>query len=314
MIRPFRQFHLKLLALLAAVTLWFVVITVENTVYKFPEKVELKTLNLSKNVSLESALPAVDVYLRVDKEDMKKITKNELDIYLDLTDFEAGERTVPVVALSKSPLAQVLKTEPSEVKIKISPVIEKEVQVKISVEGSPRDGYKVEKTEILSKEVTVLGAQSVIEMLDYIEGKIILDGTQTENLKQTVQLSVPGSSRISPQLLTFNPAETVVEVTIVSELEEKELTVKPRFFSENDRAAYESKIEMTPLTVKVSAGKEILEKLDFLETNPLEMTALIRNGSIETGLSLPEGVSLVNPSQKITVKFTGSSLGDGPTI
>lgn len=314
MIKPFHQIHLKLLALLAAVTLWFVVITVENTVYKFPEKVELKTLNLSKNVSLESTLPAVDVYLRVDKEDMKKITKNELDIYLDLSEFEAGERTVPVVALSKSPLAQVLKTEPAEVRIKISPVIEKEVEVKIIVEGKPRDGYKVEKTEILSEKVTVSGAQNVIDMLEYIEGKIILDGTQTENLKQSVQLSVPGSSRVSQQLLTFNPAEIVVEVTIVSELEEKEVAVKPRFFSENDRNSYESKIEMTPLTVKVSAGKEILENLNSLETNPLEISALIRNGSIETGLSLPEGVTLVDHMQKITVKFTGSVLGDGPTI
>jgi len=314
MIRPFRQFHLKLLALLAAVTLWFVVITVENTVYKFPEKVELKTLNLSKNVSLENALPVVDVYLRVDKEDMKKITKNELDIYLDLSEFEAGERTVPIVAISKSPLARVLKTDPSEVRIKISPVIEKEVEVKIVVEGKARDGYKLEKTEILSEKVTVSGAQNVIDMLEYIEGKIILDGTQTENLKQSVQLSVPGNAQVSQQLLTFNPAEVVVEVTIVSELEEKEVMVKPRFFSENDRNSYESKIEMTPSTVKVMAGKEILENLNSLETNPLEISALIRHGSIEIGLSLPEGVSLADPSQKITVKFTGASLGDGPTI
>lgn len=314
MIKPFHQIHLKLLALLAAFTLWFVVITVENTVYKFPEKVELKTLNLSKNVSLESTLPAVDVYLRVDKEDMKKITKNELDIYLDLSELEAGERTVPVIALSKSPLAQVLKTEPAEVKIKISPVIEKEVDVKIMIEGKPRDGYKVDKTEILSEKVTVSGAQNVIDMLDYIEGKIILDGTQTETLKQSVQLSVPGSLRVSQQLLTFNPAEILVEVTIVSELEEKVVAVKPRFFSENDRNSFESKIEITPETVKVSAGKEVLENLNSLETNPLEISALIRNGSIETGLSLPEGVALVDPMQKITVKFTGSVLGAGPTI
>jgi len=314
MIRPFRQIHLKLLALLAAVTLWFVVITVENTVYKFSEKIELKAQNLSKNISLESSLPSVDIYLRVDKDNMNKVTKNELDVYLDLTDVEAGEIVLPVVAVSKSPLAQVLKTEPSEVRIKLSPVIEKEVEVNISVEGKPREGYKVEKTEILTEKVTVSGAQSIIDSLNYIEGKIILDGTQSDNLKQSVQLSVPASMNVASQLITLNPAEIVVEVTVVSELEEKELKVEPRFFSENDRNSYASKIVITPATVKVSADKAALEKISTIETNALEISALIRNGSIETGLALPEGVKLVDPLQKITVNFTGASINDGPTI
>ncbi len=314
MIRPFYQIHVKLLALAAAVVLWFVVITVENTVYKFPDRVELKTENLNKNVSLESALPDVELFLRVDKEDLKKITKNDLDVYLDLTDVEAGERTVPVVAVSKSPLAQVLKTEPGEVRIKISPVIEKEVDVSIVVEGKPHDGYKVEKTEMLTEKVTISGAQSVLNRVENIEATIILDGTQTENLRQSVQLSTPAALQISPQLVTYNPSEIAVEVYIVSELEEKDVTLEPNFKSENDRNLHGSKISITPASVKVTGSGDVLKDLTSLQTLPLEMTILIRSRKVETALSLPEGVELADPSQKITVTYTGADIDDGPTI
>lgn len=314
MIKPFYQIHLKLLAVLAAFTLWFVVITVENTVYRFPEPVEVKAVNLGKNMSLESALPAVQVYLRADKEDMQKITKNDLEIYLDLSDTGAGERTVPVSALSKSPLAQVLKTDPEEIRIKISPVIEKEVEVKITVEGSPRKGYKTGATEMLSEKVTVSGAQSVVDRVEYIEAKIILDGTQTENLKQSVQLSLPASLNISPQLITLNPSETVVEVEILSETAEKEVRIVPRFNSENDKVLYGDKIEISPATVKVTGDGEVIEKMESVDTIFIEMGAVIRNGKIAIGLDLPEGVSLSEEGQVINVIYTGPDINDGPTI
>lgn len=82
MVKPFYQIHLKILALLTAITLWFIVITVENTVYIFPEQIKMEILNLGKNLNLEASLPDVDVYLRVNKEDLTQVTKKRIWKYL----------------------------------------------------------------------------------------------------------------------------------------------------------------------------------------------------------------------------------------
>lgn len=314
MIKPFYQIHLKILALIAAVCLWFVVITVENTVYKYPDQLEVEMLNMGSNITLESKLPNVDVYLRVDKEDLKKVTKNDLDIYVDFEDLEAGEYKLPVIASSQNALAQILKIEPSNVTVNMAPVIEKEVPIKTEVEGKPAQGYIVENTEPEAEKVIVSGAQSVIDQIEYIEAKVILDGTQTQDLKQSVQLAVPGSLGISPRLITYTPAEVLVDIIISSEIEEKELAVSPNFINENERASYENRINISPETVTVRGEKGILDKTQSIETNTIETSLLIRNKTLTVGLNVPTGIELLNPEQTVTVNIIERNISDGPTI
>ncbi len=314
MIKPFFQIHLKILALIAAVCLWFVVITVENTVYKYPDQLDIDITNLGGNITLENRLPKVNVYLRVDKEDLTKVTKNDLDIYMDFEDLEAGEYTLPVMASSQDALAQILKIEPATVTINLAPVIEKEVQVNTEVEGKPAPGYIVENTEPEAQTVTVSGAQSMIDRVDYIDAKVILDGTQTDNFKQSVQLAVSESLEISPQLINFSPSEVLVDVTISSEIEEKELTIIPKFINENEKVSYQNRISIIPETVTVRGEKGVLEDTLSIETNTIETSLLIRNKSLTVGLNVPTGIELLNPEQTITVNLIERNISDGPTI
>ncbi len=314
MIKPFYQIHLKLLALIAAVCLWFVVITVENTVYKYPDQLDIEFMNLGNNITLENRLPRVDVYLRVDKEDLKKVTKNDLDIYMDFEDLESGEYTLPVKASSQNALAQILKIEPATVTVNLAPEIEKEVQINTKVDGKPAQGYIVENTRPEAQTVTVTGAQSVMDRIGSIDAKVILDGTQTENFKQSVQLAVPESLDISPQLITFSPSEVLVDVAISSEIEEKEFSIIPKFINESEKASYKNRIRILPETVIVRGEKNVLENTDSIETNTIETSLLFRNKSLTVGLNVPTGIELRNPEQNITVKLIERNISDGPTI
>lgn len=314
MIKPFYQIHLKILALLAAIILWFIVITVENTVYKFPEQLSIEPLNLGKNVALESPLPPVDVYLRVDKDDMKKITKNDFDISLDLADVQIGEQSMDLDVNSKNPLAQVLKVEPSELLVRISPVVEKEVEITLIVEGKPAEGYELAQTELESHTVKISGAQSVIDKIDNIEAKLILDGTQTQNLKQSVELALPETLNIAQELVTYSPAEMVVNVQIISASDEKEVSILPAFRNEAEELEYAGRISISPEKISIKGKSSQLAEIGNIKTNPIEISALIRNRTIETGLQLPGDVELVNPEDKITVNLNEIFLDDGPTI
>ena len=314
MIKPFYQIDLKILALISAVVLWFIVITVENTVYKFPEKIDVAIINLGKNLNLEEALPSVDVILRVDKEDLEKITKNDLEVYVDLSDIEAGEQTVKIEASSKSVQAQVLKVEPDEVTLKISPIIEKEVEVRIIVEGEVAEGYKIESSEGETDKVIIAGVQHIIDEIEYVEAKLILDETQTENIKQTVILAIPESQGFLPDLVTITPEEMVVSAEITSSTQQKQVTVIPKFINENDRSAFKDMITVTPENINVEGDESSLSQISSIETEAIEISSLIKNRSVEIGLSLPDGISLVDPEQKIEIKIIERDLGTEPTI
>jgi YbbR domain-containing protein len=314
MVKPLYQIHLKILALLAAITLWFIVITVENTVYKFPEQIKVEILNLGKNLNLEASLPDVDVYLRVDKEDLNQVTKNDLEVFIDLMDIEAGEQTVVIEASSNSALAQVLKVEPQKVKLRISPVTEIEVEVKTTIEGKPAEGYLVESTEIETNKAVISGAQNIIDEIDYVEARLILDGTQTEDIKQNVALSIPESSGISSDLITITPEEMVITVIISSSIQQKKVQIVPKFINENDRVAFENRITISPTEIQIEGDSEKLNNITTVDTSVIEISSLVRNRKVEVSPVPPEGIKLVNPDQKFTIELKSNDLGDEPTI
>lgn len=314
MVNPFNQIHLKILALLSAIVLWFVVITVENTVFKYPEPLDIEIGNLGKNLNLNENLPSITLYLRSDKEDLKNLTKTDFEISVDLKDLTAGEHRVNVIAGSKSPLAKVLKVEPAEVLINLSAITEKEVDVVVEVEGHPYKGYKVEQTLSDTNKATIYGAKSVIEKVDKIVATLILDGTENEDIKQTVALSIPNTENDEDKLVTIDPEQMVIMAKIVSEIQQKEVLVNVKYNNANDKGAFEQRINISPLTVEIEGQEDQIADMETIETSVLEISSLVRNNTVELNLNPPEGISLINENQKITVNLIPSGIDSGSTI
>lgn len=301
MMKPLHNIHLKLLALLSAVILWFVVITVENTIYPFPEQIEVEIVNLEPNVSIASNIPEVKLFLRVDKEELKSLTANDFEVFIDLKGTEAGSKTVKIQATTTKPEARILQVQPSEIELKISPTSEKEVEVKINTVGDPFEGYLIEDLAAENETVKITGAQSIIDTIDHVNAELLLDGTEKKDLNQTVMLAFDPNDNIPEGLVQVVPEQMVVNATITSELKQKEVSVSAGFNDDSDRVAWESNITLDPERVIIQGSEEALSAIESLETNPFELSTLNRAGSVEASLSLPEGVSTATPNQKIII-------------
>ncbi len=306
MAKPLKNLRLKLLALFSAVVLWFVVITVENTVYSFPEEILVEATNLSTNLSLAGDLPEVRLYLRVDKEELKTITKNDFEVFVDLQDAEAGEQKFPIEATAIASQIKILKIEPSEVTLKLSPTSEKDVEVEVKVDGNPAKGYELKEVTADGETVKISGAQSIIDTIESVKAELLLDGTEKADLNQSVMLSFHEEDDVPEGAVQVVPEQIVVSAVIVSELKQKDVSVGAGFSKASDRVAWESRITLNPESISIQGDDEVLESISSLETKPFEISALNRNGSIEVEVALPEGVSLSDPGQKIILELIES--------
>ena len=298
----FSNIHLKLLALLSAIVLWFVVITVENTIYIFPQELEIDVRNLGSNLSLANELPEVKLFLQVSKEELKSLTPDDFNVYIDLGNAQAGEKSAQIQASTTIPQVKILKIEPIQVDLKLSPVTEKEVEVEIHVIGDPQEGYIVSNVEAGNQTVKVTGAQSLIENIESVRADLLLDGSEKSEINQSVMLKLGDSDAVQGGLIQIVPEQIIIRADITSEVEEKEVEIVPQFNNENDRNLWENSIEIQPQTVLIRGKEEDLANIESIETNTIEVTALVREGEIQVGLSLPQGVSLVEPDQLITIK------------
>ncbi|MBU1953549.1 hypothetical protein KKH03_01090 [Patescibacteria group bacterium] len=309
MIKPLNNIHLKLLALLAAIFLWFIVITVENTVYLFPDEITVEVTNLGKNLSLADEIPKVKLYLRIDKEDMKTLTKNDFRVFIDLKDVGAGPHLVDTEATSASTTAKILKVEPARIALTLAPTTEKEVDVKVNVVGSPMKGYKIGSLVAQSDKVKISGAQKIIDSIDHVQAQLLLTGTEENDLNQSVALTLDLAGGIPLDLVSIVPDQLVVSAEIVSQLQQKEVDLIPGFKNDADREDWANRIKITPGKITIEGETDVLDKIDSITTKPFETSILESSGSLQVRPDLPKDVSLVNKDEIFTV-----TLANEPTI
>jgi YbbR domain-containing protein len=301
-----KNWQLKILAVISAIILWLFVVGTENTVSLFPQELDIELVNIDENVGISDTLPKVKIYIKADKEMIKNLTVKDFTAQIDLEDLTAGEYTLPVNVLSKNPQVSVIRAEPKEVRIKLSPRIEKEVDILTSYAGNPAVKYKVQSLKAEPDKVRITATQSVLDKIKNVEAKFVLDGAETETIEQKVTLTIPEKFNVPHETISINPSQVMVEAIIVPDIKEKEVPVKVTFNGTTDEEGWRQKVTLNPAKVKITG--ENFEEIEFIETAPIDINRLINSRDIETvGLILPDNISLVDAEPVVTVSLNDST-------
>lgn len=285
-----KNWELKILALLAAVVLWFFVVGIENDSHLFQEEVEIQAINVPQGMSIVNELGKAKIRIRADQSLIKNLTANDFDLSVDLKKAAEGEQTLPVTATSRNNEVTVLKVDPSTVRVVLESVIEKDVKLKAVVSGNPAKGYGVQEVQVTPLTVKVSGGKTMLAGLTSINAEVKLNGSETANFKQNVILKLPDTVSASGTA-TLSPEQATVEVTIKEETQQKTLPVKPDLQGSVDLVTMSQKVVVAPEQVTVRGKPEALEQLTEIKTEPVSLEKL-KDGPVKARLILPAGISL----------------------
>jgi YbbR domain-containing protein len=294
-----KQINLKILALVSAIILWFIVITVENNVIKYPNAIRIQAQNIAESLTLKDSLPVANVFLKMDREQFKEISENDIEVYIDLGDKRQGQHTVQVEALVNGSRSKILKVDPAQIQIELTEMFMKEVKVETEITGTPAEEYKVSSASVKPERIKLEGPKILLDKIDVLKALHHLKGDEKADI---VVIVIPELAGIdSQETIKISPADVEITIKIEKEIIEKEVEIQPKFIRESDRSIYEKQIEITPAKVKIKGKKEVIEKITSILTSPLEVSALIRSRQINPKLELPDGVTQVELGQQITV-------------
>jgi YbbR domain-containing protein len=298
-----KNWELKILALLAAVVLWFFVVGIENDSHLFQEEVEIQAINVPQGMSVANDLGKAKIRIRADQSLIKNLTVNDFDLSVDLKKAAEGEQTLPVTATSRNNEVTVLKVDPSTVRVVLESVIEKDVKLKVVVSGNPAKGYGVQEVQVTPLTVKVSGGKTLLAGLASINAEVKLDGTETANFKQNIILKLPETVSASGTV-TLSPEQATVEVTVKEETQQKTLQVKPDLQGSVDLVILSQEVTVAPEQVTVRGKPEALEPLTEIKTEPVALEKL-KDGPVKARLVLPAGISLPESQPNaVTISLT----------
>jgi len=241
---------IKLIALFITVALWLGV-----TGLRTPTLERLRNITLKPRVSdqievTNISVQEVDLLVMGDKRKIDQIKQEDLIVSLDLTEVQAGDRTMQImpenVSVELPTGVKLEEVQPSKIALKLERVEEREIKIKAETEGSVAENFEVYSETVSPQKVRVRGPESFIKSLDSISTeKVNLENKEADFTAQQIPLNVA------------NPKVTVLDTTVVDvafRIGEKRIE---KLFTINSNGETENKT----VTVILYGERSILESL-----------------------------------------------------
>jgi YbbR domain-containing protein len=158
-----RNWSLKLLAFVLAFILWITLVPEEKTFGERALAVPLETRNIPPTMELvEKSVSVVDVTVRATNRLLGQITANDITAVLDLKNAPVGQEDYALDAsmVVVPPNVKAVRVFPPKAHINLEQAKEAEMEVVPSIQGTVKDGYRIESFEVAPSRARVRGPAS----------------------------------------------------------------------------------------------------------------------------------------------------------
>jgi YbbR domain-containing protein len=162
---------IKLLSLGLALALWFYVTSKGKTEMTLTVPLELR--NIPQNMAVVGEVAgSLEVRVQGQERVLRDITTGKkLVCVADLSLTRVGENTVRISPddIRRPSGVTVTYLSPSEIRVKLEPIVRKTIRLKAVLHGAPAAGYRLATIAVSPPRITVEGPASVIRPLEDLE-------------------------------------------------------------------------------------------------------------------------------------------------
>ncbi len=283
----------KILALILAVVLWVYVMNDQNPMIESSVEIPLEVRNQAAATSLLDVPEKVKLKLRAPRNILINLQNQEIKAYIDLKGVAEGRSSVKVYTTVPTNL-EVAEVFPEKINLRLEPIIARQVPVEIRLGGAPSAGTMVGKISAAQQNVSIEGAQNLLETVNKVIAVVDISG-RNEDFSAESTLQVINSNGKIVEGIKVAPEHIKIDVQIMQGIGKKTLDVKALTFGDLPKDFRIEALTTMPSKVEVSGSEKVLEKMEFIYTEPINLSGLDKDTELEVPLQIKNGVA-VNPA------------------
>ncbi len=198
---------IKIISVALAIFLWFFVTFRGQTETSFEIPLEFKNTPSDMEI-LKQSVKKITVSISARERILREIAQNDIRVIVDISNVKLGENSIPITKSSvKLPRGvEILRIDPSVVRLQIDKKEQKTVPVKALIVGTPEKGFVINSVELNPSSITIEGAKKELDRIRIIKTEPIdIEGIR-DNL--TIQ------AKIDPEGKIFRTEKDTINVTI----------------------------------------------------------------------------------------------------
>ncbi|HOV79088.1 MAG TPA: CdaR family protein [Bacillota bacterium] len=303
-----RNSSLKLLAVLLAFVLWVYVSNDQNPVREKILTVALEHNDPGGGYLIMGGLPeSVKVRVQGNRSQLANLSPVDFRAAVSVPEGKTGDFSLPVQVSAPAGLS-VVQVTPEEVRASIDRIVDKQLPVAVSLQGTPAQGFTALAPVYQPPTVTARGPSRVLNEISQATAVINIQSA-AKDVDQIAQLST-GSSNVS-----LNPSSVRVVIPLVSATASKTVSVLPGLTGTPAEGFAVKRSYAAPEAVQVLGPAEAIGQLTSIRTEPVDIQGANKNLSVEVGIIKPEGITAVNPGRvrvQVEIMKTEAPAGGQP--
>lgn len=297
----------KIISLLLAIFLWIYVMNTENPVETWTiRNVEVKYKNTdyldkTSKVNMGPNEARVNIKIKGKKNEIHNFKESNLKAYIDFEGYGTGQVRIPVKAdlIGQYDTLEVENIYPQDIVFNIESIEENSKELSIITKGDPDDNFIVGNMVSEVNNVKIIGPESYVNKVNKVVAEVDLTSKNSSFSVTSKIYAVDGKNnvlenvKLSPQSVNIHvPIEYTKSVRIEVDLANK-----------LDSIYKISNVRTNPMMIALKS-LDNMKNIDKIKTKPLSITeSEPSHQEKEAELELPDGVSLIDPNEKVTVTY-----------
>lgn len=308
---------LKIAAILIAVLFWAAnaqTAAPREIVVAFDGRVPVERPEVPSGFVLRGQLGDVGVTLRGPEGVVDHLGLSDLHATLDITGVDASSREphdAKVVVTTSNESVKVVDVTPATLAVRLERITSRTLTVQTRFANDPPKGSQAGQTSASPSEVRAVGPESAIAQIAAVFATVRF-GDVTTDLTQSVPAIPVDANGLPIDGLQVEPGVVVVTVPLLPTATTRTVPVLWSLRGTVASGYWVSRVTTDPVAVTVSGDQATLGSLERVETAAVDVTGLTGSRTFRAPLTLPDGVSLLDPTDATVVVTVVPLAGTRP--
>ena len=288
---------IKIVCLFLAIFLWSFVMENKNPVVtKDIPVISVEYRGVDKlredgRVIISPKAPTISMRVEGRRNTITKMKNSEIKAFVDVRSIKVDSETLPI-ELSLPQGVNVVDQSDETLLVKTETVDTVKFPIRIMKVGDLPDNVEVDSIKLDPQEITVSGAKTYLNSIDYASVKIDQSNIDKDiNLDLPINLSLKDDAAKSFLTKSSESCKVIIDVLL-----KKDVEIKPVVTNIPDGLNV-AKITFSRPTVKIKGQDDIIKSHSHITTKPINLTNLKQGeNTVDVSLDLPQSIVLAEGS------------------
>lgn len=287
-----KRWQLKIVCLLLAIILWFLIINEQNPVSEGSYTVPVVIENLDSQYITSNVPKTVYVRLSGPRNTIINVGPSDIKAYIDLADAQEGDMDVPIRIEIPSG-TELKKQSMATAKITVDVYAVREFNLTPHLVGKMDKDSFISNLKIVPEKVVVSGARRLIQKVDKAVVEIPV-GDKNEDFSLMAQIHLLAADGSKVDGLEMTPWQSNLRVSIGHNAASKKVPVYVTSYGTVSDGVTLKALKADPDEVEVRGDANVLQGVSRIDLTPVNVQGLAEDKEWKILVSPINGV-IVNP-------------------